>query len=146
MKDESPMEYRTEIKPLTAPPKNGEMIIHITDIKLHTSYKRPTVSIAQKLIQAFKNKLPDRIYAPIRVEKDNTSEENRKLVLELIKNDLQMLEILKEEQKNGRRVLLSLPKEGIPVFAGEDTIDFIASVKGQRILRRIAKGKPLGTL
>ena len=47
-----------------------------------------------------------------------------------------------EEQKNGYKVLLELPKE-IPILAGKDTIEFLASVNGKRILRGLAKNNPM---
>jgi hypothetical protein len=130
------MEYELQLKPFVEKEGWKYKTIQITDIALHTAHKQPTPSIGKKIAQAFKFKKPGRIYAPI----DNTAESpaQRIAVIDLLKKDPDFLKMVQDEEKNGYKILLALPKE-IPVVAGKDTIEFIASSNGQRILRGLAK-------
>ncbi len=132
------MDYQLKLKPFKA--KNGQKykIIQITDIALHTAHKNPT-SIGKKLQQAFKFKKPGRIYGLINnVELTTSSPQNKQAIIDLIKKDHEFMKVILEEEKNGYKVLLGLPDE-IPVVAGKDTIEFIASINGKRVLRGLAK-------
>ncbi len=137
------MEYQLQLNRFV--PEEGwkYKVIRITDIALHTSHKQPT-SIGKKLKQAFKSMKPGRIYGSISYAEPATtpSPENQTAVLDLIKKDPEFVKMVMEEQKNGYKVLLELPKE-IPILAGKDTIEFLASVNGKRILRGLAKNNPM---
>lgn len=135
------MDYQLELKPFK--PKDGQKykIIQITDIALHTTHKNPT-SVGKKLRQAFKLKKPGRIYGSIsNVDPQTSSPQNKQAVIDLMKKDPEFVKMVLEEEKNGYKVLLGLPDE-IPVVAGKDTIEFIASVNGKRVLRGLAKNNP----
>lgn len=133
------MEYRLELKPFEGKKGDKCKVIQITDIALHTSKKKPTFSVGKKFKQAFSKNEPGRVYAPVEHKEQN---ERRMAVLDMVQNDPEFIRMVQEEQKNGYRVLLALPSDGIPVVAGKDTIEFMNSKNGKRIIRGLAKNKP----
>lgn len=132
------MDYNLEIKPAVM--KNGQKykIIQITDIALHTAKKAPTLSVGKKVQQAFEAGKPDRIYS--KIEKPAVSD-NRTFTLELLKMNPDFVRMVQEEEAKGYKVLISLPNGGIPVVPGKDTIEFMNSKNGKRIIRGLAKEK-----
>lgn len=135
------MDYKLELKPFVR--KNGVKckIIQITDIALHTNRKQATPSVAKKIRKAFKNDKPGRIYAPIENTAITDQGEKREFVLGLIKQDPELVKMIQQEESNGYKVLIAVPKGDIPVFVGEDTVQFMNSRNGKRILRGLAKQK-----
>lgn len=138
------MEYKLEIKPYTA--ENGVKckIIQITDFTLHTAKKQPTPSIGNKVKEVFDADEPGRIYAPIEAfpKTEGYSLDQKADILERIKKDPEFMKMVAEENRNGYKVLLALPRAGIPVLAGKDTQEFMQSKNGKRIIRGLAKNKP----
>lgn len=132
------MDYELQLKPAVL--KNGTKykIIQITDIALHTAKKTPTPSVGKKMQKAFATDKPDRIYAPI--QKSNVAD-NRTFTLELLKQDPDFVKLVREEEAKGYKVLVSLPRAGIPIVPGQDTVEFMNSKNGKRLLRGLAKGK-----
>lgn len=110
-------------------------VIQITDVMLHTSKHRPTNPV--KALKNTQNGEPGRIYSPL--TKSQGSDDN--LVMELLKLDPELAKYVQEQEALGYKVLIQIPKEGIPMLAGKDTIDFIKSTKGKRILRWIDKSR-----
>jgi hypothetical protein len=47
--------------------------------------------------------------------------------------------MVQEEESKGFKVLIELPSDGIPVFPSKDTIEFMASKNGKRVIRGLAK-------
>ncbi len=132
------MRYELELKPATLNKGVKYKVIQITDIALHTTQKTPTPLIGKKIQKAFENKKPGRIYSYM---ENSTASNNREFTLDLIKNDTDIMRMIQEEETKGYKILISLPKEGIPVIFGKDAVDFINSKNGKRILRGIAKEK-----
>lgn len=133
------MEYRLELKPFVQKQGWKYKVIQITDIAVHTTQTRPTASVGNKIALAFKKKAPGRIYGLMDKDKAVASPPERKAALiEAMKHDPSFLQMVQEEERNGYKVLLELP-ESIPVMFGADTVEFIASVNGKRILRGLAK-------
>jgi len=132
------MEYKLKLQPAVMKKGVKYKVIQITDIALHTSKKTPTPSVGKKIEKAFKNDKPDRIYSPI--EKD-TVLDNRTFTLDLLKMDPDFVKMVQEEESKGYKVLIALPNEGIPVVAGSDTVEFMNSKNGKRIIRGLAKKK-----
>ncbi len=132
------MEYKLKLQPAVMKKGVKYKVIQITDIALHTSKKTPTPSVGKKMEKAFKNNKPDRIYSPI--EKD-TVLDNRTFTLDLLKMDPDFVKMVQDEESKGFKVLIALPNEGIPVVAGSDTVEFMNSKNGKRIIRGLAKKK-----
>lgn len=132
------MNYQLQLKPAVL--KNGTKyrVIQITDIALHTAKKTPTPSVGKKMQKAFEAEKPDRIYAPI--EKSALSDD-RTLTIELLKQDPDFVKLVREEEAKGYKVLVALPKSGVPIVPGPDTIEFMQSKNGKRLLRGLAKKK-----
>lgn len=135
------MEYKLQIKPFVRKDGTKYKVIQITDIALHTKPHRPT-SIAKKLQDAFtKNKL-GRIYSPVgNVELDDKSREVALPIHDLIRRDPALVRWIQEEEQKGYKILIGLPKGGIPVQLGKDAQEFMHSKNGKRVLRRLAKKK-----
>lgn len=131
------MEYELQFNPFVRKAGLKYKIIQITDITLHTEPKNPTTSIGKKIMEALRWNKPGRIYGSV----DNSttpSPAQQVLTIDLIKKDPKLLEVIREQEKNGYRVLLSIPKQ-LPILAGSDTKEFIKSTKGQRLLRWLAR-------
>jgi hypothetical protein len=134
------MEYELRLNPFVKKPGWKYKTIQITDIAVHTNPKNPTLSIGKKIRQAFRRHKPGRIYQPI--ENSTPPLDRRTLVIEMIKKDPEFLKMVQDEEKNGCKVLLALP-ENIPLILGNDTIEFMTSIQGKRILRRLAKNNTI---
>ncbi len=133
------MDYKLELK--RAKLKNGNTynVITITDLAFHTSNLRPTP--AKKTVKSLENNQPGRIYGTYVKREGNTVKLN---FLESLMQDPEFVKYVQEEEKNGCKVLLKFAKAGVPILPGKDTMEFMNSVKGKRILRRLAKGKLTG--
>lgn len=127
-----PMENPTQA---TAPVKYK--VIQLTDLKLHTAPKRPTPSFGRKVREAFQRNTPGRVYntlpQPMVPKNDNS------FILEILKLDPDFVKMVQEEEAKGYKVLISVPKEGVPVLLGEDAIEFLDSKNGKRLLRKLDK-------
>jgi hypothetical protein len=130
------MPYELQIKPFEKKDGVKYRIIQMTDIALHTSKKRPTTSFVGKLRSLLQFKKPVRIYRLLQNQFNGNT-----FNIDNIKNNPELVKIIQEEEKKGYKVLISLPRTGIPIFPGEDTVDFINSKNGQRIMRGLAKNK-----
>lgn len=132
------MEYRLEAKPFEY--RNGRKykIIEITDITFHTSAKKATESIGKKIRKSFVSKQPGRIFSPIT---DNGIPMERAFIIDALKKDPEFLKFVQEEESKGFKVLIGFPKVGVPALIGKDTQEFMNSIKGKRIIRRLMKDK-----
>lgn len=131
---------RKAIELNTFKPKKGQKykVIHITDIMLHTAVKRSS-SAGKKIKEAMETGNPGRVYSPLKPKV--IDDEQKTIAIQILQNDPEFIQMVHDYEAEGFKVLLSFPKEGIPVFIGEDTKDFIESTKGKRVLRRLAKEK-----
>ena len=132
------MEYSLEIKSFEGKKGQKYKIIHITDIQLHATPKRPTPSVGKKVRMSFETNEPDRIYSHI--EKTKISDK-KAYVLDLLKMDPDFVKMVQEEEAKGFKILIELPSEGIPILVGKDTIEFMKSKNGKRAIRGLAKEK-----
>lgn len=132
------MDYKIELKPAVM--KNGQKykIIQITDLQIHTAPKTPTLSVGKKVQKAFETDKPDRIYS--KIDKTAVSDDHT-FTIELLKMDPDFVQMVQEEEVKGYKVLIAFPNKGIPVIPGKDTVEFISSKNGKRIIRGLAKGK-----
>ncbi|MEZ4211115.1 MAG: hypothetical protein R3B39_02405 [Candidatus Paceibacterota bacterium] len=73
------------------------------------------------------------------MNRDMFSSDRKTFALELLKRDPDFLKMIQKEQSQGYRVLIQLPKDGIPMVAGDDTIEFLKSKNGKRLLRGFEK-------
>lgn len=129
---------RKAIELNTFKPKDGQkyQIIHITDIMLHTAMKRST-SAGKKIKEAMETGKPGRVYSP--VTPTDINNEQKTFAIQILQTDPEFVQMVHDYEAKGYKVLLSFPKEGIPIFAGEDTKEFMESTKGKRVIRRLAK-------
>lgn len=130
------MGYELQLKPFEQKDGLRYKVIQITDIALHTNKMRATPSIGKKFKQSFDSNRPGRIYSPI---VNQAAPEQKVTVIDLLKKDPEFTNMILEEEKKGFKVLIAFPNEGIPIFPGKDTVEFINSTKGQRIIRRMTK-------
>lgn len=108
--------------------------ILITDVMLHANKYRPS-SPAHALETAFKKNEPGRIYSKL----NRPDESSKTMVVEILKSDPEFVNYIREQEAQGYKILMEFPKEGVPMLLGSDTVAFMESVKGKRILRRLAK-------
>lgn len=128
------MPEELQLKPFEKKEGQKYRVIQITDVSLHTSKHRPT-NVVKALEKASENGGSGRIYSSL--EKQPGSQKD--LVIQLLKMDPEFVKHVKEQEALGFKVLLSIPKEGIPMLAGQDTEEFLKSNKGKRVLRWIDK-------
>lgn len=114
-------------------------VIRLTDLKLHTMSKRPTPSFGKKVREAFQHSTPGRVYNTL--PKPMVPTNDNSFILEILKLDPDFMSMIQEEEAKGYKVLISVPKEGVPVLLGEDTIEFLESKNGKRLLRKLDKNK-----
>jgi hypothetical protein len=136
------MEYELDFKPFVRKDGFKYKIIKITDIALHTTKKRPTLLLGKKIKKSFESKKPGRFYGSI----EKTFSKQKMIILDEIKKNRDLIKMVQEESKNGYKVLISFPKEGIPIRPGKDTIEFINSKNGQRIIRVLDKKNSSGKM
>lgn len=108
--------------------------ILITDVMLHSNKYRPS-NPAHAVETAFKKNGQGRIYSKL----NKPDESSKAMVIEILKSDPEFVNYIKEQEAQGYKVLVELPKDGVPMLLGPDTVDFLKSIKGKRILRRLAK-------
>lgn len=130
------MEPRIQLKRVTSIP-HGEkcLVLELTDIQLHTN-ARATQSAGKAIQRSVETNRPGRIFSPMIVEDQSEDAQTRSFSTQL-PHDQATLAFVKGYNERGIRVFIQFPKRGLPVFAGKDTEEFVDSVKGQRILRRI---------
>ena len=131
--------HKLELKPHKAINGVKYKVIQLTDIQLHTAIKRPTPSFGKKVRESFESNTPGRIYNAI--PKLPVAQDNKSYIMELLRLDPDFMKMVQEEEAKGYKILISIPKEGIPTLPGEDTIEFMNSKNGKRILRGIDKDK-----
>ena len=127
-----------DMKTTQIPPKNGDVIIQLTDIQLHTNVRVPEFAgkTMSKKIEAME---PGRAIFPTPEQEANLKNGEFNLMMN-ITNDPHLLAMVEKYQKEGRRVIISVP-HNMPVFLGKDTTQFMDSKQGRRIHRRIEKEK-----
>lgn len=130
------MKQEVTLKPFQQEDGIKYKIIHLTDFKLHSTHKNPTPSTGKKISKSFQNKMPGRIYTSL--PKSLAVKNDNSFILEALKLDSDFVKMVQEEEAKGYKVLISIPKEGVPVYLGEDTIEFIKSKNGQRLIRKLA--------
>lgn len=128
------MDYQLQIKPFERKDGLKYKIIKLTDISFHSSKRQPTKSIGKKVRQAFERDEPGRFYG-LMTQELVKSGNLVKAISEYIARDLDFLKMVQEEEKKGYKILLELPKDRIPFRLGGDTVEFLQSKNGQRIVR-----------
>lgn len=130
------MPFEFQVKPLK-PEKGMKLkVIQITDVAFHTNQMTPTPSLGKKVRKSFEEKSPGRAYNNIT---EQAIFDQKAFIIEYFKNDPEFQEYVKEEQSRGYKVVLAFPKDGVPTVFGKDTLDFMNSVRGKRIYRRLYK-------
>lgn len=110
-------------------------IIQLTDTAAHTRAKTPTPSLGKKIQKTADNE-PGRLYFPV----DPFLLTNpREYILSQLQQDADFRKMVQEEEAKGWKVVIALPKDGIPVELGRDAVEFLNSKNGKRLLRGIAK-------
>ncbi len=134
------MSYKLELKPYIPQEKQKCIVLQLTDIQLHTR-SMPQSSIGKNFKKSIETNTPGRVYSPIK--NPQVDDNNFKLtILDFAKNYPELSKAIFDYQNQGYKVLIKFPKDGLPVFAGKDTVEFIKSKNGQRIVRGLAKDKP----
>ncbi len=134
------MEYQLQLKPFERKDGYKYKIIEITDIALHSSDKQPTKSISKKIKQSFEQNKPNRLYS-LKTQELIEKGDMAKIIDDFVRQDPNFIKMVQEEEKKGYKILLGLPKEGIPIKLGDDTVEFLQSKNGQRIIRGMNKTK-----
>jgi hypothetical protein len=136
------MEYQLQINEPKTGPNKGDIILEITDVMLHSTLKE-TKSVGKIIDRSIEQNQPGRIYSKIETNNlSNENTDNNKIqFLNMVKEDPNMIAMLQKYNQQGKRVFFHFPKEGVPIFAGKDTKEFMKSKNGKRIIRGIAKNK-----
>lgn len=131
------MESVVQLQSRPFEPKDGQKykVIHITDVLGHTTEHPTTESIGRKVAKAFRNGEPGRVYVSTSGDRGNDFAE----FLKRLHQDPSFIEYVRKEEEGGYKVLLHIPRTGIPFGFGKDTKQFLGSKRGKRILRNLAK-------
>lgn len=130
--------YEVKIQPYQAATGVKYKVIQLTDLRLHTIPKRPTPSFGKEVRKAFQHNTPGRVYSAL--PKPMVPKNDNSFILEILKLDPDFVKMIQEEEAKGYKVLISVPKGSVPVFFGDDTIEFLKSKNGKRVLRKLDKG------
>ncbi len=132
------MEQKLVLHKAIHEPQKGDIVIEFTDIQFHTN-ARVTTSQANTIERSIQSNSPGRVFSPMSQGSLKVIENNT-LVFSAPLFNYEQLEILvKKYNRQGNRVFLKRPTAKLPLLLGKDTVEFINSVKGQRILRRLEK-------
>lgn len=136
------MEQNIQLNRVTKLPKKGEKIIvlQLTDIQLHSNV-RPTKSVGGAIRRSIENNKPGRIFSSLEKQNLGAVQNSIEFNLPFVMDDPVLKQVIHDYQKQGYRVMLQMPKAGLPVHLGKDAVDFINSIKGKRILRKMKKDK-----
>lgn len=129
------MEQKLVIHPAIHEPQKGDIIFELTNIQLHTN-ARTTQSVSKTVERSVELNQPGRIFSSmssLKVLENNTVQFSMPIF-----NPDELAPLIQQYQQQGKRVFLRKPKS-LPVFPGKDTVEFINSKKGKRILRMLAK-------
>lgn len=98
---------------------NDQKIIDIviTDIQLHVVKPRKPASADRAIGKSIKNKKAGRFY-----KRDISVTKNGKIELPIIESS-EMIKIREKYKKEGKTVRFFIPKEGLNVYAGKDTLE-----------------------
>ncbi len=120
-------------------PCKGDIILQLTDVQFHTN-ARMTPSVDKTIKRSIESNQPGRVFSPlstaVRVIENNTVISIKELF-----NPDQLKSLVEEYQKQGKRVFIAKPKNEIPVTLGRDAVEFVNSIKGKRVLRRMERQK-----
>jgi hypothetical protein len=132
------MDDKLEANPAILKKGMTYLTIQLTNTAVHTAVKTPTPSLGKKIQKALEADKPGRIYFPV----DPTLLENsRDYILKRLMLDTDFIQMVREVEARGNKILIEIPEGGIPTVAGKDTEEFLDSKNGKRLLRGLAKGK-----
>jgi hypothetical protein len=135
--NQEPMQ-KLELKPAESGVRPEDIVLTITDIRLHSKARSPK-SLGNFFKRLIFGKKPARLYFPLPPQEQNqNSIFNFNIDLGL--NDPVLLETIKEYNKQGRRVLISVPNDML-IFLGKDIAEFGNGIKGKRVVRRLMKNE-----
>jgi len=132
--------YELQLKPFEEKDGYKYKILQITDFTLHATEKRTTKAIARKIKQTIEHGKPSRLYG-LKTRELMEGCDLAMFINDLVKKDPDFVKMIQEEEKKGYKILLALPKDGIPIMPGSDTVEFLRSKKGQKIINGIDKQK-----
>ena len=103
--------------------KNNYHYITLTDIQVHVQKPRKPLPWYRAIIKALKNKKPGRFYSTeMTTKKDGSTTVSFSLPPKIQRE-------MEETEKAGKIVKLLVPKDGLPIHAGPDTIEKIEAEK-----------------
>lgn len=133
------MEQKLVLHTAIHKPSNGDIILKLTDIQLHTN-ARMTPSASKTIKRSIESNQPGRIFSPLKSTVE-VIENNTVISIKELFNPNQLKSLVQEYQKQGKRVFIAKPNNGLPVNLGRDAVEFMNSVKQKRALRRLEKQK-----
>ena len=100
--------------------KHGKYVdIILTDIQLHVAKPRKPSPLSKAIGKSLKNNKPGRFYKrDFSVTKDGT------IQLPIFENS-EIMKIKEKYEKEGKIVRFFMPKSGLDIYAGKDTIEHI---------------------
>lgn len=133
------MQYKAELKPFKEKEGQKYKVIQFADLQFHSTPKRPTSSFGKKVRESFRRNTPGRVYSAL--PKPLPKQDDRSFITEDLQFDPDFMRMIQEEEAKGYKVLIAIPKGGVPVLPGEDTIEFLNSKNGKRLLRGLDRNK-----
>ena len=132
------MEQKLVLHEAIHEPKLGDIIIEITDVQFHTN-ARVTTSQANTIDRSVQSNKPGRVFSPMSKGSLKIIENNTLLFSGPFFDYEQLKILVTKYNQQGKRVFIKKPTAKIPLLPGKDTVEFVNSIKGQRILRRLEK-------
>lgn len=132
------MEQKLVLHPAIHEPRSSDIIIELTDdIQLHTN-ARITQSVSNTLKRSVESNQPGRIFSPIDLAATVLEDDTIIFSMSLFDPN-QMESLVRHYQQQGRRVFIKKPKNWTPPSLGKDSVEFLNSKQGKRVLRKFEK-------
>jgi hypothetical protein len=150
MRIDVPVEFRRE--------ESGEpskFVIHASNLMLHTDKMRESNKISSKFFQQretrkyFNQKLVLRPVKEEEISEDKKFENwksNCMFCLNQFEEDPEFSKLLEYCHYKNLSIEVIVPYDGIPIYPGPDTLEFLKSRKGKRLLHKLAKNKKGDTI
>lgn len=135
--------------------KPGKFVIHASNMMLHTNKMRVSNKIAGKFFKQresrkyFSEKL---ILKPVKEEEMSDEKKfegwksNCMFFLKQFEEDPEFSKLLEYCHYKQLSIEVIVPYDGIPIYPGPDTLEFMKSRKGRRLLHKLAKNKKGDTM
>lgn len=109
----------------------------LTDLTMHTTNTPATTNAGKVVERSFRSNKPGR-FVPANIEYEPTSDGKFHIKMDSLQNNTDFQRYVAQQRQRGIDVRITVPAN-LPIYAGNDTQEFINSKNGKRLLKGLAK-------